>query len=61
MYNVHASISAGEAVERATVYKGMKYSTSTNAHTFVVVALESGGAWCRDVVHVLVGKSDKWS
>ena len=31
---VHASISAGEAVERATVYKRMKYSTSTNTHTF---------------------------
>src|SRR6218665_2268048 len=26
----------------------MKYSTITNTHAFVAVALESGGAWCRE-------------
>src|SRR6218665_3706651 len=42
----HTSINAGEADESAAVSKRMKYSTITNTHAFVAVALESGGVWC---------------
>src|SRR6218665_2644937 len=41
------SINAGEAAERAAESKRMKYSTITNTHAFVAIALESGGAWCK--------------
>src|SRR6218665_3641195 len=49
----HASINAGEAAERAAESKRMKYSTITNTHAFVAVALETGGAWCREGLQLI--------
>jgi hypothetical protein len=41
----HTSIGAGEAAERAVLSKTVKYSSISKTHTFVAVALETGGAW----------------
>ncbi|PGH37928.1 MAG: hypothetical protein CRN43_18255, partial [Candidatus Nephrothrix sp. EaCA] len=49
----HTSINAGEAAERAAESKRMKYSTITNTHAFVAVALETGGAWCREGLQLI--------
>ena len=44
----HTSIEAGKAAERAAASKTIKYSTITSTHAFVAVALETGGAWCKE-------------
>src|SRR5688572_11019439 len=44
----HTSVGAGEAAERAVLSKRVKYSTFTNSHAFVAVALETGGAWSEE-------------
>src|SRR6218665_2885254 len=49
----HTSINAGEAAERAAESKRMKYSTITNTHAFVAVALETGGAWYREGLQLI--------
>src|SRR6218665_3717067 len=49
----HTSINAGEAAERSAESKRMKYSTITNTHAFVAVALETGGAWCREGLQLI--------
>jgi hypothetical protein len=44
----HTSSAAGEAAERAVVSKTLKYSTLTNTHAFVAIALETGGSWSEE-------------
>jgi len=50
----YTSIGAGEAAERATVSKRVKYSTITTSHDFVAVAMEAGGAWSSEGMQIIL-------